>query len=84
MRLATQVYGGTSLPGLFSLARLLRCIVIRERITLVHGHAAFRRARCAFRAARAPFGCGRTRTCPVRCAVLTRASTLRCVQRAGE
>jgi hypothetical protein len=38
------VYGGTSLPGLFSLARLLRCIVIRERITLVHGHAAFRRA----------------------------------------
>ena len=38
------MYGGTSLPGLFSLARLLRCIVIRECITLVHGHAAFRRA----------------------------------------
>jgi hypothetical protein len=37
------VYGGTSLPGLFSLARLLRCIVLREGITLVHGHAAFRR-----------------------------------------
>ncbi len=29
---------------MFSLARLLRCILLRERITLVHGHAAFRRA----------------------------------------
>lgn len=49
------MYGGTSLPGLFSLARLLRCVVIRERITLVHGHAAFRRARRAspWRSARA-------------------------------
>ena len=37
------MYGGTALPGLFSLARLLRCVVLRERITLVHGHAAFRR-----------------------------------------
>ena len=35
------MYGGTSLPGIFSLARLLRCILLRERITLVHGHAAF-------------------------------------------
>jgi len=35
------VYSGASLPGLFSLARLLRCILLRERVTLVHGHAAF-------------------------------------------
>ena len=35
------MYSGASLPGLFSLARLLRCILLRERVTLVHGHAAF-------------------------------------------
>jgi hypothetical protein len=37
---------------LFSLARLLRCILLRERITLVHGHAAFRRGAAAVSGAR--------------------------------
>ena len=38
------VYGGATLPGLFGLAPLLRCILLRERITIVHGHTAYRRA----------------------------------------
>ena len=38
------VYAGATLPGLFGLAPLLRCILLRERITIVHGHTAFRRA----------------------------------------
>jgi phosphatidylinositol glycan class A protein len=36
------LFGGTTLPGVMGLAPLLRCIVIRERITIVHGHTAFR------------------------------------------
>jgi len=35
------VFGGTTLPGVAGLAPLLRCIVLRERISLVHGHTAF-------------------------------------------
>ncbi len=36
------IFGGTTLPGVVGLAPLLRCILLRERITLVHGHGAFR------------------------------------------
>lgn len=38
------LFGGTTLPGVLGLAPLVRCIVIRERITIVHGHTAFRHA----------------------------------------
>ena len=72
------VYGGATLPGLFGLAPLLRCILLRERITIVHGHTAFRRAlagwaqHCALpdssAAARSPtrLSCTRARWAPRR------------------
>ena len=40
------VFGGTSFPGLFGLARLVRCVVLRERVTLLHAHAAFSALAC--------------------------------------
>jgi hypothetical protein len=36
------LFGGTTLPGVLGLAPLVRSIVLRERITIVHGHTAFR------------------------------------------
>ena len=35
------VYLQVTLPTVFGLMRLLRCILLRERITLVHAHQAF-------------------------------------------
>ena len=64
------VYGGATLPGLFGLAPLLRCILLRERITIVHGHTAFRRAlargRCCARSLTAPPQLARQRGSPAR------------------
>ena len=35
------VYNGATCPDIFGTFRLLRCVLIRERITLVHAHQTF-------------------------------------------